>query len=55
MGNPGRSIFCQLWEARLSVNIRNVNNVEHMESVNTTAEGASLRFKAITCRADSLV
>ena len=29
-------------EARLSVNIRNVNNVEHMETVNTSAEGASL-------------
>ena len=27
-------------EARLSVNIRNVNNVEHMEIVNTSAEGA---------------
>ena len=25
----------------MSVNIRNVNNIEHMEIVNTSAEGAS--------------
>ena len=31
-------------EARLSVNIRNVNNVEHMEIVNTSAEGAGLEL-----------
>ena len=29
-------------QASYYINIRNVNNVEHMEIVNTSAEGASL-------------
>ena len=33
----------------LSVNIRNVNNVEHMEIVNTSAEGASLGRMMVYC------
>ena len=40
--------FITRMEARLSVNIRNVNNVEHMEIVNTSAEGASLELLVLT-------
>ena len=36
-------------EVRLSVHIRNVNTKQHMEIVNTSAEGASLRRVMLNC------